>query len=70
MSHPIFSEIPERYWDRVLIDSHGNATITVETGLYQVPVIYDADRAAMGLPPGLHRDRRAPDAPFWYPPTY
>jgi hypothetical protein len=70
MSHPIFSEIPERYHDRVIVDPDGNATITVETGLYEVPVIYEADRAAMKLPPGLHRDRRAPDRPFWYPPVY
>jgi len=70
MSHPIFSEIPERYWDRVIIDSHDNATITVETGPYTVPIIYDADRAAMNLPTALHRDRRVPNALPWYPPTY
>jgi hypothetical protein len=58
MSHPIFSEIPERYWDRVLVDAHGNATIDVQTGPFEVPVVYDVDRHAMRLPCGLHRDRR------------
>lgn len=58
MTHPVYSKIPERYHDRVIIDAHDNATITVETGLYTVPVIYDTDRHAMGLPCGLHRDRR------------
>ena len=70
MSHPIFSEIPAKYHDRVLIDSHDNATITVETGAYTVPVILDADRHAMGLPCGLHRDRRDPETAGWYPPAH
>lgn len=70
MSHPIFSEIPARYHDRVLIDSHDNATIDIQAGLFEVPVIMEADRAAMHLPSGLHHDRRRPDAPAWYPPTY
>lgn len=70
MSHPIFSEIPARYHDRVIVDVHDNATITVESGLFEVPVISEADRAAMRLPPGLHHDRRRPDAPDWYPPVY
>jgi hypothetical protein len=65
MSHPIFSEIPDRYHDRVIVDVHGNATIDVQTGLYEVPVIYDVDRHAMGLPCGLHRDRRDPDTRAW-----
>lgn len=70
MSHPIFSEIPDRYHDRVIVDAHDNATITVEDGPFEVPVILDADRAAMKLPAGRHRDRRMPDRPFWYPPVY
>lgn len=65
MSHPIFSELPERYHDRVIVDVHGNATIDVQTGLFEVPVILDADRHAMGLPCGLHRDRRDPDTTAW-----
>lgn len=69
MSHPIFSEIPERYHDRVRVDSHDNATVTVEEGAYTVPRITDADRRAMHLPPAKHRDRRRDDAPFWYPPA-
>ena len=70
MSHPIFSELPAKYHDRVLIDSHDNATITVETGAYEVPVILDVDRHAMGLPCGLHRDRQDPDEPAWHLPGH
>jgi hypothetical protein len=65
MSHPIFSELPERYHDRVIVDAHDNVTITVDTGDYDVPVIYDVDRHAMGLPCGLHRDRRDPETTVW-----
>lgn len=69
MSHPIFSEIPARYHDRVRIDSHDNATTTVEDGAYTVPRVTDTDRRAMNLPPSRHPDRRRADAPFWYPPA-
>lgn len=70
MTHPIFDRIPERYHDRVRVDSRDNATITVEEGPYTVPRITDADRAAVNLPPSRHPDRRRPDAPVWYPPAY
>lgn len=70
MTHPIFDEIPEQYHDRVIVDVHDNATIDVQSGAFEVPVIYEADRRAMNLPPGLHHDRRRLDAPEWYPPSY
>ena len=57
MTHPIFSTLPEQYHDRVVIDSHDNATITVDDGPYTVPVILDVDRHAMGLPCGRHHER-------------
>lgn len=70
MTHPIFDEIPERYHDRVHVDSRENATVTVEDGAYTVPLITDADRHAMNLPPSRHPDRRRDDAPRWYPPAH
>lgn len=69
MTHPIFATIPERYHDRVIVDVHDNATINVETGPFEVPVIYDSDRAAMHLPPGRHPDRRRPE-PHGFTPIF
>jgi len=70
MSHPIFSEIPVRYHDRIDIHPDGTATVTVEDGPYTVPTITSADRAAIGVPSGLRRDRRDLDRPAWYPPVH
>lgn len=65
----VFDDIPERYHDRIRVDSRDQATVTVEDGPYVVPHITDADRLAMGLPAGRHPDRvRTSDRP-WYPPT-
>lgn len=70
MTNPIFDTLPAKYHDRVRLDSRGEATITVDDGAFTVPVITEADRAAMNLPPGRHRDRVRDDEHPWYPPTF
>lgn len=68
MSHPLFDELPERYHDRIRVDSHDQATIDVADGAFEVPHVTDADRRVLGLPAGRHPDRVRTDDHWWFPP--